>query len=91
MPTTLISCYSLHHHNEWVNRRIIMAIYRAWINQPSTLQPLHDRHGQHCIAHDTGDQSVTLYFTDGPVHSMLADRSCIARVYLSKAQTGSAS
>ena len=60
-------------------------IYRAWINQPSTLQPLHDRHGQRCIVHDTGDQSVTLHFTDGDVHSMTALRQCISRIYLSAA------
>ncbi len=63
-----------------------MNIYRAWINQPSTLHPLHDRHGQRCIAHDTGDQSVTLYFTDGDVHSMTALRQCISRIYLSAAE-----
>lgn len=62
-----------------------MAIYRAWINQPSTLQPLHSLHGKRCIVHDTGDQSVTLYFTDGEVHSMTAMRQCISRIYLSAA------
>lgn len=60
-------------------------IYRAWINQPSTLQPLHRMHGRRCIAHDTGDQSVTLYFTDGDVHSMMAPRQCISRIHLSNA------
>ena len=63
-----------------------MTIYRAWINQPSTLQPLHDRHGQRCIVNDTGDQSVTLYFTDGDVHSMTALRQCISRIHLSAAE-----
>lgn len=62
-----------------------MKIYRAWINQPSTLQPLHNLHGKRCIVHDTGDQSVTLYFTDGDVHSMTALRQCISRIYLSYA------
>ena len=64
-----------------------MTIYRAWINQPSTLQPLHHLHGKFCIAHDTGDQSVTLYFAEGNVHSMTALRKCISRVYLSDAET----
>jgi hypothetical protein len=62
-----------------------MTIYRAWINQPSTLQPLNKLHGQRCIVHDTGDQSVTLYFTDGNVHSMTALRQCISRIHLSAA------
>jgi hypothetical protein len=64
-----------------------MKLYRAWINQPSTLQPLHALHGTHCIVHDTGDQSVTLYFTEGDVHSTTAFRQCISRVYLSDAET----
>lgn len=62
-----------------------MSIYRAWINQPSTLQPLHHLHGTACIVHDTGDQSVTLYFTSGDVHSTTALRQCISRVHLSSA------
>jgi hypothetical protein len=44
-------------------------------------------HGKTCICHDTGDQSVTLYFIDGDVHSMTALRQCISRVYLSDAET----
>ena len=60
-------------------------IYRALINQPSTLQPLHHLHGQSCIAHDTGGQSVTLHFTEGDIHSMTALRQCISRVHLSAA------
>jgi hypothetical protein len=60
-------------------------IYRAWINQPSTLQPLHDRHGQHCIVNDLGDNCVDIYFTEGDVHSMRVSRLCISRVHLSAA------
>jgi len=63
-----------------------MKIYRAWINQPSTLQPLHKMHGTHCIVHDTGDESVTLYFTEGVLHSTTALRQCISRIYLSGAE-----
>lgn len=61
-------------------------IYRAWINQPSTLQPLHRLHGTRCIVHDTGDISVTLYFTEGNTHSMTALRQCISRIKLSGAE-----
>jgi hypothetical protein len=61
-------------------------LYRAWVNQPSTLQPLHGRHGQRCIVADTGERSVTLLFTEGDTHSMQALRECISRVYLSAAE-----
>lgn len=60
-------------------------IYRAFINQPSTLQPLHDRHGQHCIVNDLDDNCVDIYFTEGDVHSMRVSRQCISRVHLSAA------
>lgn len=63
-----------------------MSIYRAKINQPSTLQPLHDRHGERCIVYDIGGEFVTLYFTEGAVHSMEASRLCISRIYLSHAE-----
>jgi hypothetical protein len=65
-----------------------MQIYRAFFNQPSTLQPLHALHGQRCIVHDTGGDDVTLYFTDGPVHSMTALRQCVSRIYLCSLQKG---
>ena len=57
-------------------------IYRAWINQPSTLQPLHKLHGKRCIVHDTGEHSVTLYFTERAIHSTTAFRQCISRILL---------
>ena len=61
-------------------------IYRAWINQPSTLQPLHRVHGRYCIAEDYGLPSLKLHFVDGDVHSMTALRECIVRVKLSSAE-----
>lgn len=61
-------------------------IYRAWINQPSSLQPLHRLHGVTCIVEDYGDRSVRLYFTEGAVHSSEAFRECVFRVYLSAAE-----
>jgi hypothetical protein len=64
-----------------------MTIYRAWINQPSTQQPLHDLHGTHCIVNDLDDNCVDIYFTEGDVHSMRVSRQCISRVYLSDAET----
>jgi hypothetical protein len=61
-------------------------IYRAWINQPSTAQPLHRLHGVTCIAVDNGEPSLTLYFTEGGTHSTTALRECITRVKLSSAE-----
>lgn len=54
--------------------------YRAWINQPSTLQPLHNFHGQYCIVEDTGENTVRVWFTHGPIHSMQIPRMCISEV-----------
>lgn len=62
-----------------------MPIYRAWVNQPSTLQPLHSMHGMKCIVNDTGEKSVTLYFTEGDLHSTTAFRETISKIHLSKA------
>ena len=58
--------------------------YRAWINQPSKSQPLHDLHGRYCIVEDTGDVSVRIWFTEGSLHSMQAPRNTISEVKLSK-------
>lgn len=53
--------------------------YRAWINQPSTLQPLHALHGRVVIAVHDRPGNVRLFFTEGTTHSMDADPSCISR------------
>ena len=63
-----------------------MKTYRAWINQPSTLQPLHSFHGKPCIVQDSGERSLRLWFTEGDIHSMEALRECISRVYLSASE-----
>lgn len=62
-----------------------MKTYRAWINQPSTLQALHHLHGKHCIVQDSGKRSLRIWFTEGEIHSMEALRECISRVKLSSA------
>jgi len=56
-----------------------METYRAWINQPSTLDILHNLHGQRCIVQDTGDRLVRIWFTEGAVHSMEVPRKCLSR------------
>ena len=55
-------------------------IYRAWINQPSTAQPLHRMNGRYCIAVDDGGPDMTLYFTEGDTHSITALRQCVSKV-----------
>lgn len=40
---------------------------RMWINQPSTLQPLHAYHGRNVLAIDDGNGQARMYFTSGPV------------------------
>ena len=60
-------------------------IYRAWINQPSGQQPLHHLHGVTCIAVDNDEPTVQLFFTQGPMHSMVAPRECIDQIKLSAA------
>jgi hypothetical protein len=60
-------------------------IYRAYINQPSTLQPLHKLHGKSCIAVHDRPGNVRLYFTEGTIHSLDADPLCISRIAISAA------
>jgi hypothetical protein len=63
-----------------------MKIYRARIDQPSTLQPLHYLHGKYCIAQDDGGETIRLHFTEGDCHSMEAPRLCITGIKLSSAE-----
>jgi hypothetical protein len=52
--------------------------YRAWINQPSTLQAHYHLHGQRVIAHQQG--AVTcIYFLDGVIESQLIDPTALAK------------
>lgn len=44
---------------------------RCWINQPSTLQPLHKYHGQNVLAVPYTDDSQAVYFLSGGVISMV--------------------
>lgn len=45
---------------------------RMWINQPSTLQPLHKYNGINVLAVHEYDDTWLLYFLNGPVVSMQA-------------------
>ena len=64
-----------------------MITYRAKINQPAIYNELHALHGKLCIVQDVGGENVTLYFTEGEVHSLICPRRCIYRIYTSDAQT----
>ena len=52
---------------------------RMWVNQPSTLQPHHDRHGDLVLARpeDYDPQISRVYFTRGPTISMQMARRCL--------------
>lgn len=65
-----------------------MRPYRAWINQPSTTQPLHALHGKRCIAvkHIPDDGMVDVYFTEGSLHSMRVPKRSISQIKLSSAE-----
>ncbi len=43
---------------------------RMWINQPSTLQPLHKLHGVRVLACPDTDTAMRAYFLSGSVISM---------------------
>ncbi len=62
-----------------------MQTYRAWVNQPSTQQVHHNLHGTKCIVQDKGGPIVTIWFTDGPIHSMRINRQAIVRIHISSA------
>lgn len=53
-------------------------IQRMWINQPSTLQPLHDYHGINVLAQEEMSGSFTVYFLSGPIISMRVPRNAIS-------------
>lgn len=50
-----------------------MEIKRMWVNQPSTLQPLHHLHGANVLAVKEG-QDWRIYFLSGDVISQQAPR-----------------
>lgn len=58
-------------------------LYRVWINQPSADQRYHKLHGKVGIAAtDIAGRITTIYFTEGPVHSMRIHKNVLVRVPL---------
>jgi hypothetical protein len=53
--------------------------YRAWINQPSTLQPLHKLHGTRCIVVEQYFDSVRVCFTNGDIVAMDVPTLCLSK------------
>lgn len=51
---------------------------RAWINQPSTLQPLHALHGTLVLAHPDTDAVNRVYFLEGDVLSMQVPNNALS-------------
>ena len=52
--------------------------FRAWINQPSTLQPLHHLHGTNVLAVHEYGSTFRIYFLSGDCISQQADRLCLS-------------
>lgn len=53
-------------------------IKRMWVNQPSTLQPLHRLHGVRVLAHADTDRTMRAYFLSGGVISMQIPREALS-------------
>lgn len=49
-------------------------VRRMWVNQPSTMQPMHDRHGQLVIAHHDYDDQWRCFPIAGNTVSFMANR-----------------
>lgn len=57
-----------------------MKVYRAWINQSSTLQPLHKYYGKKGIAIEENG-IITLHFSEGTLLSMVVPKICLSKTY----------
>lgn len=69
---------------------MINAPKRMWINQPSTLQPLHKHHGTNVLArHEQGD-TWQIFFLSGDVISMQASKLSLSEGWLPPAHAPSA-
>lgn len=52
--------------------------YRAWINQPSKLQPLHHLHGTKVIVTSIDSETAEVFFTEGCVISGIIPKSALS-------------
>lgn len=56
----------------------MLNIRRAWINQPSQLQPLHAYNGVSLLVHDTGEKVLDAWFVSGKTVSMRVPAHCLS-------------
>lgn len=55
---------------------------RAWINQPSTLQPLHNWNGKNVLRGKAFGGLVTVYFTDGDIISAMVPSNVLSKGWI---------
>jgi len=53
-------------------------IKRMWINQPSTRQPFHNRHGQNVLAVKESETVHRVYFLAGAIVSQQMPTLCLS-------------
>lgn len=51
---------------------------RMWVNQPSTLQPLHAMHGERVLACPDTDRTYRAYLLSGDIISMQMPRETLS-------------
>jgi hypothetical protein len=67
---------SPHPHPEPVPT--LEALERMWVNQPSTLQPLHALHGTNVLAAPESESLFRVWFLSGETISQQAPRSALS-------------
>lgn len=62
----------------------MLNIKRMWINQPSTIQPFHELHGQNVLAvtEPECDKIFRIYFLSGPVVSQRIHSSALSKGWI---------
>lgn len=51
---------------------------RMWVNQPSTLQPLHELHGTNVLAYEESENMTCSYFLHGHIISQQIPKICLS-------------
>ena len=51
---------------------------RMYIDQPSTLQPLHALHGTNVLAEEEADKVMRVYFLSGDIVSQQVPKLCLS-------------
>lgn len=54
-------------------------IERMFVNQPSSLQPHHNLHGARVLAVAETESSHRVYFTEGPIISMVMTKLALSK------------